>query len=208
MYQKSFLNATEQVGHQTGLDFIKKLAQDAMSPQYRTKALIILWVILVIVLVILSLILYLIFNALNQFYLGVVVITTIWALFFGVAALFFLSGKWLTTLAGSILGVSASDLGTKSGPLAQANDAINGVAVAVARVLPTEQQQASFATGGEVSADPFTVKMVWLFIIILGVLCIPAFFSDSFGKGKTNTNTGGENTGEGGNGETGAAVNS
>jgi uncharacterized membrane protein YgcG len=204
MYQKSFLNATEQVGHQTGLDFIKKLAQDAMSPKYRAKALTILWVFIFVVLAVLTLIVILLFGYIGQFRLGVGISTGIWAVFFGTAALFFLSSKWLTTLAGGILGIGANDIGAKGGnSLTQANDAVNGIAKAIAKVAavppPPPPADGSSSFGGDV--DPFIVSMVWLFVIILGVLCIPAFFS---GGGAASTNTGGEGGNAGGADNAGA----
>jgi hypothetical protein len=198
MYQKSFLNATEQVGHHTGLDFVKKLAQDAMSPKYRAKALTILWVAVFVLLAILTLIIILLFGYIDKFRLGVGISTGIWAIFFGTAALFFLSSKWLTTIAGGIGSISVSDL-TKGEPLTQANTIVDGIAKTVAKVAPVTSTPPLNGSANTLDAtngvDPFIVSMVWLFIIILGILCIPAFFSGVFGGG-TNANTG---TGTSGN---------
>jgi hypothetical protein len=196
MYQKSFLSATQQVGHHTGLDFVKKLAEDAMSPKYRAKALTILWIFLFIVLAILTLIVILFFGYINQFRLGVGISTGIWAVFFGTIALFFLSSKWLTTIAGGVAGIGTSGVGEKSNSLNQANDAVEVIAKTIAKVAPTQEQLNTFQPGQEMNPDPFTVSMIWLFLIIVGVLCIPAFFGGG-GSGAAATNTtatGGEET--------------
>lgn len=99
---------------------------------------------------------------------GIAGATVIWAFVVGGAVLFMFPSKLVVTTFGSLLGVSASDLGTGSG-------LVNKLAIAVTGMA---RNISTLVHGVNGSADSFISAMVWLFVGLLLVICLPAFFRE------------------------------
>ncbi len=82
--------------------------------------------------------------------------------------LFMFPSKLVVTTFGSLLGVSASDLGTGSG-------LVNKLATAVTAMA---QNITALVHGSNGSPDSFIGAMVWLFVGLLLLICLPAFFRE------------------------------
>ena len=59
-----------------------------------------------------------------------------------------------------------SEVGTAAGLISVTNKAVTNIAIELGVIVRTGTQ----------GADPFVAYMVWTFVIIFAVLCIPAFF--------------------------------
>ncbi|SRR5229473_1775482 len=99
---------------------------------------------------------------------GIAVATVAWAFVVGGAVLFMFPSKLVVTTFGSLLGVSASDLGTGSG-------LVNKLATAVTAMA---QNITALVHGSNGSPDSFIGAMVWLFVGLLLLICLPAFFRE------------------------------
>ena len=86
-------------------------------------------------------------------------IAIIWGLFFGVTFLYLMPAKWIAAIAGGLFGAGGSDWIAAAGAITASN-------VIIKRVY----------TDYAGSADGFSEFAVWLFAIIVLILCIPAFF--------------------------------
>jgi len=152
----------------TGIALIQNLVEQAKQPRNRAKALLVLWVLAIFLLLVVTAIsIYGLYRFTFSYKPGVVVSTILWAFFFGACALFFLPSRLITTLFGSILGISVNEVGTASGLLTKANETITGIA----------NQMNVIVNGQDHSTDPFISWMIWIFVIILALICLPAFFS-------------------------------
>jgi hypothetical protein len=83
----------------------------------------------------------------------------IWGIFFGVTFLFLMPGKILTTIFGALVGSGGSDLAGAAGVITESNKQL---------------RELYFAVTG--TYDGFSSSAIWLFVFVIAVLCLPAFF--------------------------------
>jgi hypothetical protein len=96
---------------------------------------------------------------------GIVISDALWAIFFGVCALYFLPQKILTGLFGTVLGLGANEAAAGgAGIIKKANESITDIATQIGVVVDSSKDAA------------FIGQCIWLFVILFGVLCLPAFF--------------------------------
>lgn len=148
----------------------KKLKDWATDVRNRRTVLLMLWVILVFLLTSMTAIGMLVSHWMFRNYrFGIILSVVLWAFTFGIAVLFFLSAKTVTTVFGGLLGVSVDSATSGAGLLDKANQ----------MVLSVSQQLATSFGINTVRNGGLVRDSVWLFVIILMVTCLPAFFSDT-----------------------------
>ena len=100
---------------------------------------------------------------------GIVLIVFVWAVLLGCTALVSLSSKVLTALFGALVGVSLSEVSTGfSGLLEKATQGIALVSAHISRIAgPTSSGYSDFIGW-----------MVWMFVVVVALFCLPAFFAD------------------------------
>src|SRR5688572_24844881 len=96
---------------------------------------------------------------------GIVAVVLIWSILIGGTALVFLSHRLLTAAFGGLLGISISEANAP-GLVERANRAIAELAGQIAR------------TSGPATSPEFIGWMLWLFIIVIALFCLPAFFAE------------------------------
>jgi hypothetical protein len=139
----------------------------------RRKAFLILWVILVTLMLAFTLIvlgasIYL-FHA---YHVGVLIVVSVWALFFGSFVLFYLPPKLVTTFLGGLVGLSVSEVPSGAGLLSKLNSFVQSVV-----------EQLIIIVGGKENIDKsFASICVWVFVAITMVMCLPAFFGTDESK--------------------------
>jgi hypothetical protein len=140
------------------------------APENRRVFRRVIWIICVIA--------YLTMSALSLFVLrlitgsyapGIVVTVVLGSLFLGITASLFLPSKIIVATFGGLIGVSSSEFGTAAGLISVMRREAEGLA---------KQISAIFAPGQPLptTADGFINQMIWLFIVITALLCLPAFF--------------------------------
>ena len=92
-----------------------------------------------------------------------------WAVIFGGTALLTLSSKLIITIFGALIGVSLSEVSTGFEGL------LEKTAAGVASVSHRLSIIAGPVSNG--NAD-FITWMVWMFVVIVALLCLPAFFTE------------------------------
>jgi hypothetical protein len=97
---------------------------------------------------------------------GIFLAVLVWSIFFGLTALLFLPSKAITTTFGGLLGISLSEASSAAGLISATNKSVTAVA----------EQLGAIASVSKGTADPFIVLLVWTTVMILAVLCLPAFF--------------------------------
>jgi len=145
---------------------LKKFADFIGEEKNLSKALAILWIISIVALLIITAIL--LFSSklvFSKYEPGIIVADFFWAVFFGACILIFLAPKVITAVFGSFLGTSLSEVGTASGLVTKANEAITKIAKEVGTTI-----------GSQNSTDPFIALAIWLFVLVVSLLCLPAFF--------------------------------
>jgi hypothetical protein len=149
-------------------NFLERLYELAKKPENRTSLLLIVWVIMVALLLIITAILVLIVFPLTSTNPkpGIFISAILWAFFFGVAMLFFLPSKLVTSVFGGLFGISICETTTASGLITSANQSITGIANAISPVL------ANTGAGSTI----FIGHVIWSFLVVMAVLCLPAFF--------------------------------
>jgi hypothetical protein len=144
---------------------LKRFSKFLKKPENRNKALGVLWIITIIILLVVTLgIAFLSKWMLSDYRPGILIADLLWALFFGACILLFLAPKVVTAVFGSFLGTSLSEVGTASGLLTKANESISSLA----RELQIITNQNN--------ADPFIAQVIWLFVAVVTLLCLPSFF--------------------------------
>ncbi len=100
---------------------------------------------------------------------GIVVSVVLWSLFLGITASAVLPSKVIITTFGALLGISATEIITTAGLISIIRKQVTAIAIELGAIVNP---------AGPVPEHPdaFISWMVWLFIGIIGVLCLPAFF--------------------------------
>jgi hypothetical protein len=97
---------------------------------------------------------------------GIVVVVFVWAALLGGTASVFLSPRMLTAIFGGLVGVSVNEASAgTSGLIAKANSSITNLAVEIGKV-----------SLGSTGSSDFIAWMLWMFILVVGLFCLPAFF--------------------------------
>jgi hypothetical protein len=91
----------------------------------------------------------------------------IWAVIFGGTALMALLSKLIITIFGALLGVSLSEISTGFDGL------LEKTAAGVAKISHHLVEIAGPVSNGN---NDFITWMVWMFVVIVALLCLPAFF--------------------------------
>jgi hypothetical protein len=148
---------------------VGKVLQWGADPKNRTTLWLILWLVLLLILTIITAALVFGLSALTSSYRpGIAGSTALWAFSLAACALFFLPPKIITTMFGSLLGISVNEIGTASGLITKANEVITSLATQIGGVI----------SGRDHPTDPFVGWMLWIFVIIFSLVCLPAFFRE------------------------------
>lgn len=148
---------------------VPSLQPPALSPERKSLYKAIGWIMGIAVGLILTVLLFpassWLFGSLKP---GIFVSTAIWALIIGFGVLYFASAKIVSVLFGAILGVSADEVAGANAILSKLASVVNELVKQIGGLGPP----------GDLTADPFVTQVVWVFVIILLVSCLPAFFKD------------------------------
>jgi hypothetical protein len=148
---------------------LERLISWAVDKKHRRTVLLASWVLLVISFTCLSTLALICSHWIVRSYRpGILFTVVLWAVFFGVGVLFFLSSKTVITVFGGLLGISVDSITSGAGLLSKANDAVVSMA---------QQLETAFGINARMD-DSFVRRSVWLFVIFLTVTCLPAFFSE------------------------------
>jgi hypothetical protein len=100
---------------------------------------------------------------------GIAVAVVLWSLFLGTTASLFLPSKVIVATFGGLVGVSLSEVGTAAGLISILRKQVTAVAIELGAIANP---------GGQISVTPdsFITWMMWLFVAITALLCLPAFF--------------------------------
>ena len=99
---------------------------------------------------------------------GAVVVTVMWSVLIGTTALLFLSSKAITAVFGGLVGLSVGEAGSATGLISRVNRHVTELAL----------QLSTAANSSATQPDNLIAMLVWISIVIVGVLCLPAFFRD------------------------------
>ncbi len=92
--------------------------------------------------------------------------TIVWGLFFGSSILFLLPGNLVITFFGFILGIGGSEIDSGAGLISSVRLGVSEIAAQIVDLAAE--------LGGE--PDQHLKLMVWVFFVLVFVLCLPAFF--------------------------------
>ncbi|MGO9570906.1 MAG: hypothetical protein ACLP5H_25545 [Desulfomonilaceae bacterium] len=110
---------------------------------------------------------------------GIALSVILWSLFLGTTASLLLPSKAIVATFGGLVGVSLSEVGTAAGLVSVLRKQITALAIELGNI-------ANPGGPGPMTPDPFVTWMIWLFIGIAALLCLPAFFE----KDRDNVPTG------------------
>ena len=133
----------------------------------RRRAFKVLWALSIVVMIVITAVFVGGFYAVENPKPGLIVATILWAVFFGVTGLMFLSTKAICTVFGVLLGTSISELGSASGLISAINRAVLQITGEITTVM---------GDPASVEQSPFISMLVWIFVLIVTILCLPAFF--------------------------------
>jgi hypothetical protein len=100
---------------------------------------------------------------------GIGVTVVVWALFLGATASLMLSSKVIVATFGGLAGISLSEIGTGAGLISLLRNQIIAMAKEIAVTIDPGAPPPQ-------TPDPFIYWMIWLFVGIVALLCLPAFF--------------------------------
>ena len=145
----------------------RKIWAYLIDPKNKRRVFLLLWIFSVMAMLAFTLLaLTLSVNVLHSYHSGVLVTVVAWALFFGAFVLFFLPAKLVTTFLGSLAGISVSQIPSGRGLLSKINDFVQSL---VSQLL--------ILVGGNDHLDGrFARICIWVFVGIVMVMCLPAFF--------------------------------
>lgn len=103
----------------------------------------------------------------HSFRPGIVVVVLLWAIIFGATAIVFLSARMLTAVFVGVIGVSISEVGS----------GVSGLIDKAAQSIAQIATKINIAAGSG-SDKEFIGHMVWLFIGVIALFCLPAFFGE------------------------------
>ena len=161
------MGVVRYVFSQAVLTKIKNYADNAKT---RKKALGIVWIIsIILLLMITSILIALSYGIFDNTKPGIVLVTILWAGFFGGTALLFLPERVITACFGGFLGTGLSEIGDASGFLTSLNKLVKSMSIQIGIIVQSQ----------EASVNSFISLNVWLFVGIITLLCLPAFFGKS-----------------------------
>jgi hypothetical protein len=107
--------------------------------------------------------------ALDSYQPGIAVTVILWSLFLGTTASLLLPSKVIVATFGGLVGISLSEVGTAAGLVSILRKQITALAIELGAIANPS---------GQVPATPipFITWMIWLFVGITALLCLPAFF--------------------------------
>jgi len=97
---------------------------------------------------------------------GIFIATILWAAVFGIGILFFLPSRFVTATFGSLLAISANQICSGAGLISEADKALTDIAVQIGIIAGVE------------ATDPTIHLLLWVFVTVLTLICLPAFFSE------------------------------
>ena len=150
------------------ISLLGNLSTGGISNEERSRIVRIFWIVAIVLLLILSTVF--LFGSeilVSSYKPGIFLSTVTWAVFFGSSALLYLPQNTIVAFFGGILGVSLSEVSSGAGLISIANSAVADIAAQIGPIL-------SGVGVGE--ADSFISLLVWVFVIVIGILCLPAFF--------------------------------
>jgi hypothetical protein len=102
---------------------------------------------------------------------GIVVTVALWSILVGATASMLLPAKAIVATFGGLVGVTLSEVGSAAGLISSLRKQVNALAIEFGAILQPD---------GNANAplDPFVGWMIWMFIGIVAVLCLPAFFEE------------------------------
>jgi hypothetical protein len=100
---------------------------------------------------------------------GIVTSVVLWSLFLGITAVVSLPSKAIIATFGALLGVSVSEIATAAGLLSVVRKQAIAIAIQLGGIVDPSAPLADHP-------DPFITWMIWLFVAITAILCLPAFF--------------------------------
>lgn len=134
------------------------------NPKLRNQ---IIWIVCVVVLLLVSAAAVFGFHAIwGSYKPGIAVAVFLWSVFLGSTAFVLLPNKLLITAFGTLLGMSISEAPSGAGLISAARKQVTAIASEIGIITN--------APPGTI--DPFISWMVWMFIGIAGLICLPAFF--------------------------------
>jgi hypothetical protein len=147
-----------------------KISNYLLAPENRQLLRRVVWIICVISYLVLSaLSLFLPRLIAGSFAPGIVVTVVLGALFLGITASLFLPSKMIVATFGGLVGVSMSEVGTAAGLISVMRREVAKIAIEISAIINPGQPPPA-------TADNFINGMIWLFLVIVGLLCLPAFF--------------------------------
>lgn len=157
------------VARETRYPAIKRVAGYFAAEEHRAVLRRVLWVMCVLALLVVSATaifgLHWLFGSYKP---GIAVSIVLLAMLLGITALFVLPPKTIVAVFGGFVGVALSEIGNAAGLISVLRKQVTALALELGAIA---------RPAGEVPeyADPFISGMVWTFILIVGLLCLPAF---------------------------------
>ena len=146
-------------------DFLEKCRQDIAL---RRRLLKIMWSGFIVGMIIITIICVLVSQACTSSYrIGTFTATVIWAIFLGVTALLFLQRTMITTIFGFMIGSGVSEASSGAGIITSVNKS----------VIKISSQISTAVVDNPTDHETFVAGLVWTFIIIFTLLCLPALFA-------------------------------
>ena len=159
LLSKLFKNVSKRI--------IEKLKSDDQNE--RSKTFRMLWAAMIVILIIFTaLLIGGIYAGSGNIKTGLLISTILWAIILGVSGLLFLSQKALSAIFGFFLGTSISEIGSASGLISVISSLINNISLEISKAIPS-----AVANEGQ---NSFVTLLVWIFFIIIILICLPAFF--------------------------------
>lgn len=104
---------------------------------------------------------------------GTLIATVLWAIFLGVSTLLFLPRTMIATIFGFAFGSTLSEASSGTGLLTSVNKAIMEISSQVSAAVIDDSTQ----------LEKFISSMVWIFVVVFTLLCLPAFVTKERANG-------------------------
>jgi hypothetical protein len=137
------------------------------APERRAKVLLATWGLSVLLFLLVSVLVLSVAHMVAAEKWGVGITVLLAALWLGGTALMFLPSKAIVTLFGAFLGMSLGEVGSAHGLLSLVSQQITSISKEVGVILATTS-----------NPDPFITGMLWMFVGVFLIMCLPAFFTD------------------------------
>ena len=147
-----------------------RLVEYLAAPDNRRILARVVWVASVVILLGLSAAAIFVSNVIWAFYKpGITVTVVLWSLFLGTTASLVLPSKVIVATFGGLIGVTLSEVGTAAGLISTLRQQITEIAIEFGAI-------ASPGSDPSATPNPYFAWMIWLFVGIMALLCLPAFF--------------------------------